>query len=156
MFITLPFLFTIGYCRASPRLSRKSPQGSLISFPVIASMLAHLVSTTIVQILSVYYMSRCEDFVWLDPEEEDEDLRLQSFETTCVFLSSTFHYLMSGVILSYYDPFLKPFFSYQFAYFLSNLFSFYIFFVSQHFTIAWNALGYICSNFYFICANRMV
>ncbi|KAH7826180.1 putative ATPase type 13A2 [Monocercomonoides exilis] len=109
--MTLPILFTTGYAKPSKTLSHKTPQGSLISFPVISSLFVHIAITFIVQFGATLVMKQCYDYVPMDPSEEDYDLHIESYETTTVFLSSLVSYFVSGLVINLTDSYLQPLYS---------------------------------------------
>ncbi|KAA6360817.1 MAG: putative cation-transporting P-type ATPase 13A3/4/5, partial [Streblomastix strix] len=108
MLITLPILFTVSYSKASDGLTRKTPLGSLISFPVISSLLMHVVVTLVYQLLAAIILENfCEDFVPLDMDNEDYDTHVQSFEMTTIFLASLISYIVAGFVIHMYDKHLE-------------------------------------------------
>ncbi|KAA6364505.1 MAG: hypothetical protein EZS28_039968 [Streblomastix strix] len=108
MLITLPILFTVSYSKASDGLTRKTPLGSLISFPVISSLLMHVVVTLIYQLIAAVILENfCEDFVPLDMDNEDYDTHVQSFEMTTIFLASLISYIVAGFVIHMYDKHLE-------------------------------------------------
>jgi cation-transporting ATPase 13A3/4/5 len=105
--ITLPFLMFIGYTGAAKKMTHKTPLGSLISFPVISSLLIHTLMTCAVQAVALFVLQKAYDFTPLPIDNEDYDTHLISYETTGMFFTSLYHYFFSGVVLSLYDPFLR-------------------------------------------------
>ncbi|KAA6361873.1 MAG: putative cation translocating P-type ATPase, partial [Streblomastix strix] len=106
--ITLPILFTVSYSKSAKGLTRKTPLGSLISFPVISSLLMHVVVTFLYQLMSVVVLEHfCNDFVPLDMEDEDYDVHIQSYEQTTIFLASLCSYIVAGFVIHLHDKHLE-------------------------------------------------
>ncbi|KAA6391909.1 MAG: hypothetical protein EZS28_012564 [Streblomastix strix] len=106
--ITLPILFTVSYSKSAKGLTRKTPLGSLISFPVISSLLMHVVVTFLYQLMSVVVLEHfCDDFVPLDMENEDYDVHIQSYEQTTIFLASLCSYIVAGFVIHLHDKHLE-------------------------------------------------
>ncbi|KAH7816798.1 putative P-type ATPase (P-ATPase) Superfamily Protein [Monocercomonoides exilis] len=112
--MTLPVLFTMGYSRAGKKLTRRSPPGALVSYPVISSLFLHIIVSAAVMGLSLPVMASCKEYVPLPPAKleigADNLARIQSYEVTTVFLASLLSYFGSAFIINLYDPFLEPFF----------------------------------------------
>ncbi|KAA6370215.1 MAG: putative cation translocating P-type ATPase, partial [Streblomastix strix] len=108
MLFTLPILFTVSYSKSAAGLTKKTPLGSLMSFPVVSSLLIHVAMTLIYQILClVILITVCKDFVPLPIDDEDYDLHVQSYEMTTVLFSSFVSYFVSGFVLHVYDKHLE-------------------------------------------------
>jgi cation-transporting ATPase 13A3/4/5 len=108
MLITLPVLFTVSYAKAAEGLTRKTPLGSLMQFPVISSLLCHVVVTLVFQIISVVVLEKlCKDFVGIVQEDENYDTHIMSFEMTTIFLASLISYIISGFVIHLRDKHLE-------------------------------------------------
>lgn len=84
--------------------------GSLMSFPVISSLIMHILVTLAMQIIGVLVVLKCNDFVPLDPYDEDYQTHIYSYEMTTVFVTSIVSYIVSGFVIHAKDKFLEPFF----------------------------------------------
>ncbi|KAA6387883.1 MAG: putative Vacuolar cation-transporting ATPase YPK9, partial [Streblomastix strix] len=108
MLFTLPILFTVSYSKSAAGLTKKTPLGSLMSFPVVSSLLIHVAMTLIYQILClVILITVCKDFVPLPIDDDNYDLHVQSYEMTTVLFSSFVSYFVSGFVLHVYDKHLE-------------------------------------------------
>lgn len=108
IFMTLPVLFTTGYARPSRKLEKDSPPSALVSFSVISSLIVNIIVTFIVQMLATVVIRHCSDFYPIDPDDDNYDHHLESYETTAVLLSSLISYVISGLVINLYDKFLEP------------------------------------------------
>ena len=114
LFIIIPLAFLIPYTKAYPILTEKKPTDSLISFPIICSILVQILIIFIFQYggyLSLYYIKWKNKDKITDCELTDDGLPLECPLNTVMFLISNIQYLISALAFTVSKPFKQPFYT---------------------------------------------
>ncbi|CAG0920834.1 unnamed protein product [Notodromas monacha] len=106
LFITGTVAVLMGHSQAYPTLNKKRPPGSLVSPRIIASLVVHSLLSSGAQLGAFYILTRQPWFVPITANSPEEVI--QCWETTVVFLVSSFQYLTLAVVFSRGPPFRKP------------------------------------------------
>lgn len=108
LFVLVPLSILMGRTEAYRNLTPHLPSGSLLSLPVLTSVLGSVVIQAIFQIFTFFFVT------WFDfyrPHEVDpnsEDQQVKAFENTSLFYVSIYQYLMVCVVYSISKPFRQP------------------------------------------------
>ncbi len=95
---------------AYPRLSKKRPAEELLSAPILLSISAQILVVLAVQVCAYFYLTTRP---WFTPNslKEGQELNVECFETTVIFLVSSFQYLLVAMVFSRGPPFRKRFYT---------------------------------------------
>ena len=91
--------------KAHDKLSVKRPQGSLVGFVTISSILFQVVLVIIFQSVTLAYSSQQPWFVPSNQSNPNIKENANTMETTSVFLISTFQYVTMAFVYSKGPPF---------------------------------------------------
>ena len=132
VFIIIPLAFFIPYTKAYPKLTKHKPTDSLISFPIICSILIQTAIAFVFQfggqilINNVKWKINVEKCVLTD-DGNPESCALN----TVIFLISNMQYLITAFVFTISKPFKKPFYTNVYL----TLFLFFSFAYSVYITI---------------------
>ena len=109
IFIIIPLAFFIPATGPYKHLTKHHPTDSLISYPVIASILSQTIIALIFQLAAHYILVfKIEDYEnTCEPDEDDTDI-LACPDNTSVFLISNMQYLITAFAFSISKPFKSP------------------------------------------------
>jgi len=108
--ITTTVAVLMGWTKAYPKLVPKRPPGSLISGPNLFSIFSQILLSLGVQVGAYFYLTTMQWYVPVHPDNPDEEI-VVSFETTTVFILSSFQYLMIATVFSSGPPYRKAFYT---------------------------------------------
>ena len=114
LFIIIPLAFLIPYTKAYPILTDKKPTDSLISFPIICSILVQILITFIFQYgghLSLYHINWKNKNEITDCKLDGDGLPDMCPLNTVIFLISNIQYLISALAFTVSKPFKRPFYT---------------------------------------------
>ena len=109
IFIIIPLAFFIPATGPYKHLTKHHPTDSLISYPVIASILSQTIIALIFQLAAHYILVfKIEDYEnTCEPDEDDTDI-LACPDNTSLFLISNMQYLITAFAFSISKPFKSP------------------------------------------------
>ncbi|KAL4505178.1 hypothetical protein ABPG72_016245 [Tetrahymena utriculariae] len=141
--IIVPFTFFMGLTDTYPTLSKQVPNSSLISFPVLCSVIGMTLINGIFQVIMFFilksqnwYMSVYETHSYLG-DLEDSDSRKSCYESTVFFFFTNFQYISTCIAFSISKPFKKEFYTniwFTISLVLIILCSFYVLLLHDSFT----------------------
>lgn len=107
LLITTTIAILMGRTEPASQLVRNRPEGTLISIPVLSSLLLQTALVIIIQAVA-YSITTSQD--WFIPLNKTvtAPLNLPNYENTAVFCVSGYQYIILGIILSKGYPFRKP------------------------------------------------
>ncbi|XP_053308201.1 polyamine-transporting ATPase 13A2 [Spea bombifrons] len=105
--ITTSVAVLMGKTGPAEELGIRSPMGTLISIPVLGSLILQFLLILIIQLLSVFFVQSQSWFVSVNSTDTAR-LHLPNYEDTTLFCVSAFQYLILAVVLSKGYPFRKP------------------------------------------------
>jgi len=112
LFTILPLALFMSYTGPYHKLSRKQPTASLISVPILTSVIGQSVLSAIVQLSGYWIMNQMSFFTPIDFDpNEDVEKYYFSWENSLLFLLSWFEYQAICIVFSMGKPFKKPFYS---------------------------------------------
>ena len=114
LFIIIPLAFLIPYTKAYPILTEKKPTDSLISFPIICSILVQILITFIFQYggyLALNHINWDHKEMILDCELTEDGLAITCPLNTVIFLISNIQYLITALAFTVSKPFKQPFYT---------------------------------------------
>ncbi|EAR98784.2 E1-E2 ATPase family protein (macronuclear) [Tetrahymena thermophila SB210] len=141
--IIIPLAFLMGLTDAYPTLSKQVPGSSLISFPVLCSVIGMTILNGGFQIIMFlvlraqsWYMSVYDSHSYLG-DLDDPDSRKSCYESTVLFLFANFQYIATCIAFSIGKPFKKEFYTnvwFTICLVLISLCSLYILLLQDSFT----------------------
>ncbi|KAL4505183.1 hypothetical protein ABPG72_016250 [Tetrahymena utriculariae] len=115
--IIIPLAFLMGLTDAYPVLSKQVPGSSLVSFPVLCSVIGQTLVNGGFQIIvfiilksQSWYLSVVDAHTYLG-DLDDEDARKSCYESTTLFLFANFQYISTCIAFSIGKPFKKEFYT---------------------------------------------
>ncbi|TRY61546.1 hypothetical protein TCAL_03194 [Tigriopus californicus] len=108
--ITTVVAILMSWTGAYPKIVAKRPPGSLVSGPNLFSLLIHILLTVGFQVGAYLYLTTESWYEPNDPINPEEEVIL-CWETTTVFLVSSFQYLILATAFSKGPPYRKTFFT---------------------------------------------
>ncbi|KAL4494291.1 hypothetical protein ABPG73_018810 [Tetrahymena malaccensis] len=115
--IIIPLAFLMGLTDSYPTLSKQVPGSSLISFPVLCSVIGMTLLNGGFQVIMFFilraqdwYMSVYDSHSYIG-DSDDPDSRKSCYESTVLFLFSNFQYISTCVAFSIGKPFKKEFYT---------------------------------------------
>ncbi|EGR27385.1 hypothetical protein IMG5_196550, partial [Ichthyophthirius multifiliis] len=122
VFIILPLAFLMGLTEAYPVLSKQVPGSSLVSFQVLFSVIGQSVIFAIFQTIILFIIQAQS---WYLPmidihgvnyqndmkDDNKEDIRKICYESSILFYTNNFQYIISCLAFSIGKPFKKPFYT---------------------------------------------
>jgi cation-transporting ATPase 13A2 len=129
LFTILPLTITMCQTEAYHKLSKRQPTASLVSFPVLSSVIGQTIIQGLLQVISYEYAIRQSFFEPLHPDTENMHNNFDCYENTVLFLVAFFEYVGVCAVFSIGKPWRKS--AHTNAYFtitfiLLTCFSFYI------------------------------
>jgi len=114
LFLVLPLSITMNYTRANDKLSKRQPSDSLLSKAVLVSVLGQVFIQAAFQVLTgrilmnkSWYMTPKE----LNDNTEDLKDLTSSYDSSTIFMVSTFQYLITVLTFSEGKPFRQRFYT---------------------------------------------
>ncbi|KAG6886168.1 hypothetical protein C0993_000686 [Termitomyces sp. T159_Od127] len=109
LFIIIPVAVTMGRTLPYPRIYPKPPTASLVSKKVLASIIGQIVITSGTQLWAYLWVRRQ---TWYtpppsQPSGSDEDLVINNYENTVLFVVSCFQYILVAAVFSIGPPYRK-------------------------------------------------
>lgn len=132
----------MGITEAYKHLTPHLPSASLVSVPVLSSVLGQVVIQFIFQIFIFFYIQSWDFYKphIVDPNEEDANMRC--YENSALFLFANFQYLVTCVAFSISKPFRQPLYSnFIFSVSLMVLLAFSIILVLSHWGWIYSVFG---------------
>ena len=112
VFIIIPLAFFIPYTKAYPKLTRHKPTDSLISFPIICSILIQTAIAFVFQFSGQVLINNVKWNVNVEKCVLTEDGNPKSCAlNTVIFLISNMQYLITAFVFTISKPFKKPFYT---------------------------------------------
>ncbi|EAR98781.2 E1-E2 ATPase family protein (macronuclear) [Tetrahymena thermophila SB210] len=141
--IIIPLAFLMGLTDSYPTLSKQVPGSSLISFPVLCSVIGMTFLNGGFQVIMFFilraqgwYMSVYDSHSYIG-DFDDPDSRKSCYESTVLFLFSNFQYISTCVAFSIGKPFKREFYTnkwFTISLFLILICSLYILLLHDSFT----------------------
>ena len=110
LFIIFPLAFLISRTETETVLTPDIPTGSLVSFPIISSIVLQAIIMFLFQFAAVVLVRKQKWYKMMCGFYEEEEL-VSCYENTAVFLVSNVQYLISAISFSITYPFKKSIFS---------------------------------------------
>lgn len=107
LFTILPLAIAMCYTGPYHKLSKRQPTATLISSPVLASVIGQTIIQIGFQLVSYYLLYLQDFYTQLDPSDNIEE-NYYCYENTTLFLISNFQYLAICIVFSIGKPWKKP------------------------------------------------
>ena len=101
--LTLPLAIFMGWSGPAPTLHRKRPTADLVSRKVLTPLLGLMAISVAIQAAS--YVAVKEQPWYKPPKVKHEGANIKNSENTTLFLTSSFEYILSAIILNAGPPF---------------------------------------------------
>lgn len=112
LFTLVPLSIFMGQTEAYKSLTPHLPTGSLLSVPVLTSVLGSAAIQAGFQIFMFFFVRRWPFYKPApDFDPTDEDVNTECFENTSIILISNFQYLVTCMVFSISKPFRQPLYS---------------------------------------------
>ncbi|XP_053378847.1 polyamine-transporting ATPase 13A3-like isoform X2 [Mercenaria mercenaria] len=103
--ITTTIAVLMGYTQSYERLSVRRPEGSLVKASNILSILLQVFCAALFQTAALIYLKSQAWYVEVEPEGGET---MKSWESTVIFIASSFQYIVVAFVFSKGPPFRKP------------------------------------------------
>lgn len=106
--ILVPLSIFMGQTGAYKELTPHLPTGSLLSFPVLTSVLGSVVIQLIPQFFVFFWVKQQSFYKAIDFNPEDDHDNMKSYENSVLLIITSFQYLVTCISFSISKPFRKP------------------------------------------------
>jgi len=108
--ITTTVAVLMGRTAAHKTLAPSRPPGSLMSGVTLLSIFAQILVCLTAQLAATFYLQSRDWYTPLEPKDASTEI-VQSWDTTTIFLVSSFQYLTLATVFSRGPPFRRPFYT---------------------------------------------
>lgn len=108
--ITTTVAVLMGRTAAHKTLAPTRPPGSLMSGVTLLSIFAQILVCLMAQLGATFYLQSREWYIPIEPKNATTEI-IQSWDTTTIFLVSSFQYLTLATVFSRGPPFRRPFYT---------------------------------------------